>query len=36
MFEQLAQQNAQPDLDLVEPRTMLGRVMKHYSMRWAE
>ncbi len=31
-FEQFADQNAQPDLNLIQPRTVLGRVMEHDSM----
>ena len=33
-FEQLAHQDAQPDLNLVEPRTMLGRIVKDDAMGW--
>ena len=28
-FEQLAHQNAEPDFDLIHPRTVLGGVMEH-------
>src|SRR2546421_11942477 len=28
-FEQLAHQNAEPDFDLIDPRTVLGGVMEH-------
>src|SRR5438034_10242825 len=31
-LEQLAHQNTQPDLDLVHPGCMLGRVVKDYRM----
>ena len=33
-FQKTTRQDAQPQLDLIEPRAMSGRKVKHMLMRW--